>query len=140
MLEARRTGAPPPDISSPPIRALFGLPDTPHAGERFFQPVALAGNKTIRLDDILGPGAWLIAREPAGRGAIEGVRACSLGDAALTPFAAKLRGWFSQAGTDAVLVRGDRYIFGTGDAAQLLDAYAAQAGLARTRVESVPAV
>lgn len=139
MFEARRTGAPLPDISSPPIRALFGLPDTPHAGERFFQPVVSANGKPVRLDDILGPGAWLIARERTDHRAIDGVRSLSLGDAALTPFAAKLRGWLNEAGTGAVLVRGDRYIFGTGEAAELLDAFAAQAGLVRAGRESVSA-
>ena len=55
-------------------------------------------------------GHWLIRREELDR-------------APLAPFSAGLVRWLDEAGTDAVLVRPDRFVFGTGKATELLAAW-----------------
>ncbi len=132
MLAAKAAGAPAPDISSPPLAVVFGLPATRRAGERFIQPSVTAANGTVsRLDDILGPRAWLIASGgeiPAINPAL-GILGFRLDDSRLAGFAAPIEAWLAEAKAPAVLVRADRYIFGTGPAADLLTAFATQAGL-----------
>lgn len=130
MMAARQAGLPLPDISSPPITAAFGLPHTAGAGKRFFQPVVGQGGDTLRLDDILGPGAWLIGRGAVDLPMPQGLKAFSIRDEALAPFADALAAHLDGLGSEAVLVRGDRYVFGSGDHADLVAAYFAQAGLA----------
>jgi 3-(3-hydroxy-phenyl)propionate hydroxylase len=93
------------------------LSDTPGAGSLFPQPLA----DGARLDDVLGPGPWLIGRTA-------GLDACdaalfSLDDPALAPFAAALRGWLEKHNAPDVLVRPDRIVFGTGAGAWLLGAW-----------------
>ena len=88
------------------------LADSPGAGELFPQP----WRDGQRLDDVLGAGPWLIAREAAA-GAI------ALDDARLTPFRADLARWLDKRSADAVLVRADRTVFGTGAASVLQDAW-----------------
>ncbi|MGE4431193.1 MAG: bifunctional 3-(3-hydroxy-phenyl)propionate/3-hydroxycinnamic acid hydroxylase [Sphingobium sp.] len=140
MLAAKAAGAPMPDISSPPLRIVFGLPETARAGERFIQPVAGDGAEgSLRMDDVLGQGAWLIAGRDedaalvgagvgvgAGAGAEHGLRILALSDPLLEPFRPALADWLAQAEAPAVLVRADRYIFGTGEADELARAYAEQ--------------
>lgn len=67
------------------------------AGELFHQP--WSGDR--KLDAILGDGPWLIRR-------------ADLESPALKPFATDLAGWLQARGAEAVLVRPDRYVFGTG--------------------------
>jgi 3-(3-hydroxy-phenyl)propionate hydroxylase len=120
MLEQRRNGA--SSLPPPPDGALRGgclLAETPGAGIIFPQPVSGAA----RLDDTLGHGAWLIARDDAP--ASTAARSVSLNDAVLGSLAPALAAWLKQHDADAVLVRPDRYVFGTGDAAKLAAAYAA---------------
>jgi 3-(3-hydroxy-phenyl)propionate hydroxylase len=99
----RDSGTPPSAIGWPPFTAGCILAGSPGAGEVFPQPWA-AGQ---RLDDVLGPGAWLIARA-ASPGAL------SLDDARLAPFAADIARWLDRRSADAVMVRPDRTVFGTG--------------------------
>jgi 3-(3-hydroxy-phenyl)propionate hydroxylase len=85
--------------------------------------VAAAG----RLDDHLGPGAWLIGRSlPAG--ASPDLRVVGMDDPALRPFAAPVRDWLDRHGAEAVLVRSDRHVFGAGSAVDLVEAW--ETGLA----------
>ncbi len=67
------------------------------AGELFPQP--WSGDQ--KLDAILGDGPWLI-------------RLADLDSPALKPFAADLASWLLARSAEAVLVRPDRYVFGTG--------------------------
>jgi 3-(3-hydroxy-phenyl)propionate hydroxylase len=78
-----------------------------------------------RLDDVLGPGAWLICRAAFDGVAAPGVRAATLPDAALAPFRDSLAAWLDTHGADAVLVRPDRHVFGAGAPNELLDAWRA---------------
>lgn len=101
----------PPDY--PPICAGAIITGSPGAGSYFPQAIAESG---ARLDDVLGDKAWLFARTaPAG-----GV---------LAPFAGELTGWLDQHAADAVLVRPDRFVFGTGDVETLRTAWKSMTGL-----------
>ncbi|WGM40668.1 bifunctional 3-(3-hydroxy-phenyl)propionate/3-hydroxycinnamic acid hydroxylase [Caulobacter sp. NIBR1757] len=107
MLAARESGAPPlPPLAPRPFAEGCILPGAAAAGTMFPQPRA----DEARLDDVIGDGPWLLSRD-------------TLDDPALAPFRAPLEGWLDRHGVEAVLVRPDRYIFGTGEAAALLAAW-----------------
>ena len=113
MLAARKAGAAPiPPAAPPPLSGPGVLPGTPGAGTLFPQPVVSDNGQALRLDDALGPGAWLIAASP-GAGTAE-VSAIALRDPRAAPFREQLSGWLSSHAVEAVLVRPDRYIFGSG--------------------------
>ena len=127
MRADKAAGLEQPSIESPPFQIRLGLTDTPKAGERFFQPHLGAGEGGLRLDDVLGPQAWLITRGERYARMIDrrlNLRQVSTSQPGLAPFRDKLEGWLEAAGTEAVLVREDRYVFGTGSAAHLARSYA----------------
>ncbi|MFM5950823.1 MAG: bifunctional 3-(3-hydroxy-phenyl)propionate/3-hydroxycinnamic acid hydroxylase [Novosphingobium sp.] len=93
----------------PPISAGAILAGSAGAGSYFPQPLADDGS---RLDDVLGLDHWLIDR-------------AELAEPRLAPFARPLAAWLDKQGADAVLVRPDRYVFGTGAPAALQQAWAA---------------
>jgi 3-(3-hydroxy-phenyl)propionate hydroxylase len=97
----------------PPVSAGLILSGSAGAGAYFPQPIAATGE---RMDDGLGAGATLIARG-------------TLASPALMPFAGKLGRWLDEHGAQAVLVRPDRYVFGTGDPETLRSAWQAATGL-----------
>jgi len=96
-----------PDISQGAI-----LTGSAGAGSYFPQPIASDGS---RLDDVLGPGAWLLARD-------------EVETAELAPFAGPIRRWFETHADEAVLVRPDRYVFGVGKADILMAAWSGIVG------------
>ena len=141
MLAAKAAGAPPPDISSPPLQPVFGLPESPCVGVRFFQPSVAVGKGVLRLDDVLGAGAWLIARDGVRLPRTDApIRLVRTDAPVLGPFRGALERWLADAGQDAVLVRPDRYAFGTGAAEALVHAFEAEAGLETRQVASAAAV
>jgi 3-(3-hydroxy-phenyl)propionate hydroxylase len=94
------------------------------AGERFVQPrVRTAGGTTMLLDDAVGAGAILLTRgvmrlPESSRwrfDALEG-RIVTIGDGGLIDQDGGLGAWFDAGGVDAVLLRPDRYVFGTAHA------------------------
>ena len=89
------------------------------AGTYFPQPVdATTG---ARLDDALGPGPWLIGgAEDDGH-----LRAIPLDAPAAGLFRSWMERWLAGHGAEAALVRPDRTVFGTGSAAQLIEAWRA---------------
>jgi 3-(3-hydroxy-phenyl)propionate hydroxylase len=105
----------------PPISAGRILAGTTGAGSYFPQPLAADGT---RLDAVLGPDRWLIAR-------------ADLAGVSLAPFAEALTGWFDRHRVEAVLVRPDRYVFGTGSPAELERAWD-EALYAGTKVSASP--
>ena len=96
----------------PPIAEGVILPGSTAAGAPFPQFIA---NDGTRLDDRLGAGHWLIAREKLGQGP-------------LARFATPLTGWLDACGAEAVLVRPDRVVFGTGRAEVLQSSWAQAMG------------
>jgi 3-(3-hydroxy-phenyl)propionate hydroxylase len=94
----------------PPITIGAILQGSAEAGRYFPQIVADDG---ARLDTVIGPGAWLVCRD-------------DLESPALTPFARQMRAWLDAAGCEAVLVRPDRFVFGTGRPDELGAAWQAQ--------------
>jgi len=112
---ARRLGKLPEGPPAyPPLASGAILADRPGAGSYFAQALARDGT---RLDDVLGPGAWLI-----DRGALEEPR--------LAPFARPLGAWLEAHAAEAVLVRPDRHVFGTGAPGDLAARWQAVLGAA----------
>jgi 3-(3-hydroxy-phenyl)propionate hydroxylase len=80
----------------------------------------------VRLDDVLGGGAWLIARVASDITGLTNRSIAlieSLDGPALKPFSAKLSALLDADGTDAILVRPDRYVFGSGPPRELSAAF-----------------
>ena len=94
----------------PPIGTGAIMAGSRGAGNYFPQLVAEDGS---RLDELLGPGVWLIGRE-------------TLQESRMAPFAAGLRAWLDHQSAEAVLVRPDRYVFGTGESGVLSAHWQAQ--------------
>lgn len=114
-----------PDIDgAKPLPGIHGLTlvDSPAAGLLFPQPPKQPGQPW--LDDILGLGAWLIYRgDPSPCGDDPKLKLVPLHMALSFDTAAAIARWLDDHDADAVLVRPDRYIFGTGTAQSLYDAW-----------------
>jgi 3-(3-hydroxy-phenyl)propionate hydroxylase len=122
MLARKATGAPLlPSPRAAPFKTGCVLAGNPSAGEIFPQPTS----GQTRLDDVLGQEAWLISREPVSA---PGITARHLGEEILAPFRPALATWLDKRKVDAVLVRPDRYIFGSGEPQALLEAWQHAAG------------
>lgn len=120
-----RVGAWVRDLKFGLARRLGKLPDGPPAypplatgaivsgaaGAGSYFPQALGADGS-RLDDVLGPGPWLITR-------------AGLEEAPMAPFADDLAAWLEAHDAEAVLVRPDRHVFGTGEAESLRSAWQA---------------
>ncbi|MBU6394426.1 MAG: bifunctional 3-(3-hydroxy-phenyl)propionate/3-hydroxycinnamic acid hydroxylase [Sphingomonadales bacterium] len=96
----------------PPISAGAILAGSAGAGSYFPQAIAETG---VKFDDVVGDKALLITRDALAR--------------SLAPFARKLGGWLDQHGVEAVLVRPDRFVFGTGNPEVLCSAWLAATGI-----------
>jgi 3-(3-hydroxy-phenyl)propionate hydroxylase len=129
MLAAQAGGAPAlPRMQPSPFASGCVLAGSAGAGELLPQPTVGEGPTRLRMDDCLGDGACLISRASVGATAA-GVRLLELDTEGLAPFRPALLGWLDQHAAEAVLVRPDRYVFGTGAARVLLDAWAESLGL-----------
>ena len=125
MLAAQASGAPALPVARPsPFASGCVLAASPGAGELFPQPTSGEGPARLRLDDRLGDTACLIARSPIA--AADG-RACARPGRSeeLAPFRPALLTWLDRRRAEAVLIRPDRYVFGSGAPAELLAAWAA---------------
>lgn len=123
MLAERAKGATPVPPADPKVGPGAFLTHTPRAGTIFPQDTV----NGMRLDDVLGRGAWLIGRRTSDIAGVENAfvaRIEALDGSVLKPFAAKLTALLDGDGTDAILVRPDRYVFGSGQARELSDAFA----------------
>ncbi len=122
MLARKAAGAQDVSVAYPDLVGGF-LTETPQAGALFPQPLAADGD---RFDAVLGLGPVLIARTPLATQALP-LRVVSLDAPELAKFAEALDRWLADAGADAVLIRPDRHVFGTGAAADLVSAWRAMA-------------
>ncbi len=125
MLAARSSGpAQSGSMSFPPFAAGCIVENTAGAGSYFPQPVA-GGSAKQRLDDLLGPGAWLISRDKISPPCQAELTAVALDEPILAPFRAQLDNWLRDHQAEAALIRADRYVFGAGDAQVLGKLWAA---------------
>lgn len=122
MAQAASGVRPMPPAAGGAIAAGLILAGSPGAGELFPQAWAEPG---LKLDDVLGPGAWLISRRgvPEARGGSVATIGLALDDLRISPFRAEIERWLSARGAEAVLVRADRHVFGTGEASFLVEAF-----------------
>lgn len=126
MLARKASGAQDVSVSYPDLVGGY-LANTAFAGALFPQPVAEDGE---RLDSVLGLDAVLLTRIATAQR--DGpVRTLSVDAPELAKFAGPLGSWFAEAGVEAVLIRPDRHIFGTGDAHSLVQSWQAMAGRER---------
>lgn len=120
MIAARAAGqAPDGNIAYPPIANGMILEGTRAAGS-YFPQFDLDG---ARLDDVLGTGPWLIARKSRGN-----APSISLEDPRIHSASDAIGEWLAQNDAEAVLVRPDRYVFGTGLAEALAAAWTDRLG------------
>ncbi|MDP9037974.1 MAG: bifunctional 3-(3-hydroxy-phenyl)propionate/3-hydroxycinnamic acid hydroxylase [Acidobacteriota bacterium] len=122
MIAQRAGGGPPPNLEMPPLRDGL-ISSLPRSGEIFPQPRASRNSGSEQLlDDLLPDGFWLITREPApcdyAAAELPGGVLLRLG----TDFEddGTIAAWLDRANADAVLVRPDRYVFGTAKRASVL--------------------
>jgi 3-(3-hydroxy-phenyl)propionate hydroxylase len=120
MMEMRARGEAPPAPAPPPISSR-AIASGPQAGTLMPQFRAKGGD-CGRLDDLLGPNACLITREDK-KPDLSSMRVLSLSDPGANAYHADLVAWLDRHGADAVLMRPDRFIFGTGKADALVSAY-----------------
>ncbi len=125
MLASRAAGAPGlPPLQPKPLESDGILAGAPAAGALFPQPTQGHGSERLRMDDVLDDGAWLITRQVFGA-TVAGLQIVDLASDVVAPFRTALDKWLTNRGVDAVLVRPDRYVFGTGEPAMLAAAWAA---------------
>jgi 3-(3-hydroxy-phenyl)propionate hydroxylase len=123
MIAQRKSGQ---QALPPPAASLLSggcLMQSAAAGTLFPQPCS----GSLRFDDVLGSGAWLIARDglpQIAAGDCSNLQAVSLDDERVAPVRSSIQRWLAEHDAQAVLVRPDRYVFGTGDAETLISAYA----------------
>jgi len=96
---------------------------TAGAGQRFIQPLLADGRK---LDDLTGGGWRLFVRDASVVGCAAAVTRIVAAD---LPDNGMIMDWLDGYGADALLLRPDHYVFGTGDAAELLSLRANLLGL-----------
>ena len=131
MLADRAAGnVPAGPAGYPPITEGCILAGTPAAGWPFTQPVLDDGQ---RMDDALPHGAWLF-RQPgsAPTGLSEDVVDLPLDSPVLGAFGPAVGELLSREGVSAALVRPDRYVFGSGEAQDLVTAWAGALTAERT--------
>lgn len=101
------------------------LAGTPAAGNYFPQPCSEL-DPHGKLDDVLGSGAWIISR---GSEPIDSeITAAGLHSPEMEPFKFAIANWFDSQNVEAVLVRPDHYIFGTGAVSELAQRWKNVAG------------
>ena len=128
LLESRKAGASPlPPLRPAPFAQGCILAGSAAAGDIFPQATSGEAAQRLRLDDAMPDGAWLISRTPV-EVSVDGLIVRNLDDDALTPFRSALATWLDACGVEAVLVRPDRQVFGTGEAGALATAWISGAG------------
>ena len=122
LLAQRASGHSPVPPPSPHMGPGLTSREARGGGEFFVQPWSQRDGETRRLDDCMPKSAWLIVRDGTSKAARLPPFLSQVDIAApqLAPFADALRAWLDTRDADAVLVRADRYVFGTGIAEDLV--------------------
>ncbi len=108
----------------PPIREGLILGGTPSAGDRFIQPQLSDGRM---LDDFTGQG-WRLIVLPDHAVSLDSIPTSSITAVSADdlPDKGAVRKWLEDRSAEAVLIRPDHYVFGTGKAFDLIAACNAQ--------------
>jgi 3-(3-hydroxy-phenyl)propionate hydroxylase len=124
MIAARAAGiSPDGNPQFPPITDGVIITGTPGAGNYFPQSLAL-GETVIKQDDLLGSNAWLICKKPfVSSTTVSGLQIINLIDPSMQPFQESITQWLDDHDVEAVIVRSDRYVFGTGEPSDLIYKY-----------------
>lgn len=108
-----------------PLPGLPGIADgvlmkSPRAGETFPQAMRACTSTGLcgRFDDLVGDGFWLITRDDAEMPTHPNIRPIKLGHD-IADETGRLDAWLESTGAPAVLIRPDRYVFGSGTPAEL---------------------
>lgn len=88
----------------------------------YFPQLRLDAAPTQRMDDVFGSGAWLITHGPV-EASVPHLQCISIDQVKSLSLKNALDEWLQNAGVEAVLVRPDRYVFGTGNARDLQHAW-----------------
>lgn len=120
MIAARKAASGPSATPLLPPLAQGCLMESPLAGVLFPQPVVMAAGKRQLLDDALGHEAWLVTSTPVTTSR-PGLHVVVTGRDFEDD--GQIEGWLARHGVEAVLVRPDRYVFGTGRPEDLVTAY-----------------
>ena len=120
MLAARAAGQSPDGSTAYPEIASGKILEGSQSAGAYF-PQFMTSNDAPRLDDLLGANAWLIARKDVPSG--PGLTAINAGAGEAREYSGLLLDWLGKMDLDAVLVRPDRYIFGTGDPEDLVQSW-----------------
>jgi 3-(3-hydroxy-phenyl)propionate hydroxylase len=115
MLAQRAAGAQPVSMEWPDL-AGGCFTATPGAGSLFPQTFS----EKVGLDDAFGPSWWLVG-DNLPQKAPAGIKPIPLDSSEVHNFAPGLRAWLSKHDAPSVLVRPDRFVFGTGAPAWLLE-------------------
>jgi 3-(3-hydroxy-phenyl)propionate hydroxylase len=124
MLAQRAAKAHAQDDPPPPLETLKAgcFASGARAGHLFPQAMQACTSTGVcgRLDDLLGPGFWLITRTASDARWPVPVKTIVL-DEDISEESGRLNEWFDACDAPAVLVRPDRYVFGAGEPAALAE-------------------
>lgn len=123
MLARMQSGAPAlAPLIPPPFTIGCLLSGSAAAGTVFPQPCVGEADRRSRMDDVLGDAPCLITRRAVG-GATTDVQVLPIDSLQLAPFRTRLEAWLDEHGSDAVLIRPDRCVFGAGEPGELISAW-----------------
>ena len=115
MLASRAAGVQPVSMAWPDLHGGC-FTDSPGAGSLFPQSFADGAG----MDDVFGAGWWLIGTGLPQHGPAT-IQSLPLDSGKALDFAPALRAWLAEQSAPAVLVRPDRFVFGTGTPSWLLE-------------------
>ncbi|MEZ6002286.1 bifunctional 3-(3-hydroxy-phenyl)propionate/3-hydroxycinnamic acid hydroxylase [Hyphomonas sp.] len=120
MLAARAAGQSPDGRTNYP-EIISGLIFEGGSGAGTYFPQFVSADGRTRLDDVLGAGAWLIGN--CGSSDFPDLKTVNLKSEKLGSAKSDIQRWLARHHVEAVLIRPDRYVFGTGSPVALAEAW-----------------